>query len=60
MHQYRKLDWTTHDDPPIHVYPTYGRAHEVDGLPCWCCPRTEQVPRTDGTAGLLIIHAEEN
>jgi hypothetical protein len=22
----------------VHVYPTFGRSHIIDGEPCWCQP----------------------
>jgi hypothetical protein len=38
---------------PVHVYPTFGEPHEVEGAPCWCSPEIEE-------DGRLVIHREAN
>jgi len=25
-------------DPPVHIYPLWGRKHELEGTDCWCEP----------------------
>ncbi len=25
-------------DGPVHIYPTYGREHDLEGGGCWCKP----------------------
>jgi hypothetical protein len=38
-----------------HVYPMFGRTHEVDGDTCWCDP--EFLSEHDG---LIVIHNADN
>lgn len=38
----------------IHVYPTYGRSHVLEGLSCWCHPERDKDEAT------VIIHHEDN
>lgn len=42
----------------IHVYPTGGPEHCLDGPGCWCEPEHEPVEREDGQMGLILIHRE--
>lgn len=42
----------------VHVFPLYGREHDVDGGDCWCSPETEDFRPEGGS--LLLVHREDN
>ena len=50
------------DDRIYHVYPTFGRAHDVDKRDkCWCGPEirfetVERVPHDHEIIGAIIVH----
>lgn len=46
--------WWTLAGEDIHVFPTYGRAHDTDhGIACWCGPER------DGEEPRVIVHRPE-
>lgn len=38
----------------IHVYPTFGREHVLDGLTCWCRPER------DAECPDVVVHVQEH
>ncbi|AYD81553.1 hypothetical protein HYP71_gp059 [Arthrobacter phage KBurrousTX] len=52
------MTWATHTDgSPVHVWPLEDTIeHHLEGTGCPCEPKTEEVPREDGTTGVMISH----
>ncbi|QGZ17156.1 hypothetical protein HYQ19_gp057 [Arthrobacter phage DrYang] len=52
--------WAAHTDgSPVHVWPLKDLVEhdtEDDDGGCVCIPRTEPVPREDGTIGWVLVH----
>ncbi len=42
---------------PIHIYPTFGKEHIVDGGPCWCLPEKIQ-DETPEHSSIWLHHLE--
>jgi len=47
------------DDGPVHVYPLYGKEHQIAGdARCWCNPEWAEEP-SEQSAGVLIHHGSQ-